>query len=146
LQCADFSGYNVAQANEHTRRAANHKDWARPRFSRDSSQRRQLQTGLPLSSRRTRVSEPFTTSRARMRSASPCLTLEPVRAISSPLLKTHAHVVEKGLGAEIHVGSDLRRLHQQVGNLFLTTFWRQFHFLYGDFHLRLGMDVVFGRA
>src|SRR5947208_3001739 len=46
-----------------------------------------VQTGLPLSSRRTSVSVPFTTSRARTRSASPCLIFEPVRAISSPLLK-----------------------------------------------------------
>ena len=48
---------------------------------------RPLQTGLPFSSRSTSVSFPFTTSRARMRSASPALTFDPVREISSPLLK-----------------------------------------------------------
>ena len=60
----------------------------------------QLQTGLPFSSRRTSVSLPVTTSRARIRSASPCSTLEPVRAISSPLLKLTpmSSRVEKGLG------------------------------------------------
>src|ERR1035437_4593990 len=61
-------------------------------------QRCQLQTGLPFSSRRTRVSVPFTTSRARMRSASPCLTFEPVRVISSPLLKLTPMSSRKDLG------------------------------------------------
>ena len=41
----------------------------------------QLQTGLPLSSRKTMVSVPFAISRARMSSASPCFTLEPVSVI-----------------------------------------------------------------
>src|SRR5207244_2219985 len=51
---------------------------------RERLQRRQVQTGFPLSSRSTSVSLPFTTSRARTRSAVSCLTFDPVRAISSP--------------------------------------------------------------
>src|SRR6267142_1062838 len=47
----------------------------------------QFQTGLPLSSRSTSVSVPFTTSRARIRSVPSCLTFEPVRLTSSPLVK-----------------------------------------------------------
>src|SRR5438445_12971175 len=58
----------------------------------------QFQTGLPFSSRSTRVSVPFTTSRARMRSASPCLTFEPVSPISSPLLKFTPMSSRKALG------------------------------------------------
>jgi hypothetical protein len=89
------------------------------------------------------VSLPFTTSRARMRSASPCLTLEPVRAISSPLLKLTPMSSRKDLGQR-DVGGVGPSLHQQVGNLFLTTFWRQFHFLHGAFHLGLGVDGLEG--
>src|ERR1700741_4050627 len=47
----------------------------------------QFQTGLPLSSRSTSVSVPFTTSRARIRSVPSCLTFEPVRLTSSPLAR-----------------------------------------------------------
>src|SRR5882762_2298603 len=47
----------------------------------------QFHTGFPLSSRSTSVSVPFTTSRARIRSAPSCLTFEPVRLTSSPLAK-----------------------------------------------------------
>ena len=54
---------------------------------RERLQRRQVQTGFPLSSRSTSVSLPFTTSRARTRSAVSCLTFDPVRAISSPFAK-----------------------------------------------------------
>jgi len=92
------------------------------------------------------VSLPFTTSRARMRSASPCLTFEPVRGDFVPFAETHAHVVEKGLGAEIHVDRVSPGLHQQVGNFFLAAFWRQFHFLHGSFHFCLGVGVVIGRV
>src|ERR1035438_8687552 len=57
------------------------------RQARSDLKRYQLQMGLPFSSRRTRVSLPRTTSRARMISASPCLIRDPVRRISSPGLK-----------------------------------------------------------
>ena len=65
---------------------------------RSKHQRCQPQTGLPFSSRSTSVSLPFTTSRARIRSASPCLILEPVRAISSPLLKLNPMSARKVWG------------------------------------------------
>ena len=58
----------------------------------------QFQTGFPLSSRRTNVSFPFTTSRARIRSASPCFTFDPVRVTSSPLLKLMPMSSKKDLG------------------------------------------------
>jgi len=48
---------------------------------------RQSHTGLPLSSRNNSVSGPRTSTRARITSEDSCLTLEPVTAISSPLLK-----------------------------------------------------------
>ena len=74
------------------RRPANCSPCRRFRISRigdvqREAQRRQVQTGFPLSSRSTSVSLPFTTSRARTRSAVSCLTFDPVRAISSPFAK-----------------------------------------------------------
>src|SRR5437667_198908 len=45
----------------------------------------QLHTGTPFASRNTSVSVPLTISRARIMSASPSFTFEPVNAISSPL-------------------------------------------------------------
>ncbi len=92
------------------------------------------------------MSVPFTTSRARMRSASLCLILEPVRTISSPLLKLTPMSSRKDLGQRYTSTVSVPVFTQQVGNLFLTTFRRQFHFLHGAFHLGLGVDVVFGRA
>src|SRR6266850_7854003 len=58
----------------------------------------QFQTGLPLSSRSTSVSAPFTTSRARIRTAPPCLTLEPVRLTSSPLARVDPMSSRNDLG------------------------------------------------
>src|ERR1700722_5103714 len=48
---------------------------------------RSSHTGFPFSSRNIKVSVPFTTSRARITSAVSCLTLDPVTASSSPLIK-----------------------------------------------------------
>jgi hypothetical protein len=45
-----------------------------------------------------------------------------------------------GLWTEIHVDGVRPLLYQQVSNLFLTTLWRQFHFLHGSFHPGLGVD------
>src|SRR5713226_1734786 len=67
-------------------------------FPGKSAQWRQFQTGLPFSSRRTSVSFPFTTSRARVRSTSPCLTFEPVRTTPSPLLKLTPRSTRKDCG------------------------------------------------
>jgi hypothetical protein len=55
-------------------------------------------TGLPLSSRNISVSVPFTSCRARITSDVSCFTLEPVTAISSPLLKLMPISSWNGLG------------------------------------------------
>ena len=44
--------------------------------------------GLPSGKRKVRVSPPLTISRARIRSAPSCLTLEPLTSIASSVLKT----------------------------------------------------------
>jgi hypothetical protein len=68
------------------------------RLGRSTAQRCQLQMGVPLPSRRTRVSVPLATSRARIRSASPCLTLTPVMTTASPLAKLTPMSSRNGCG------------------------------------------------
>src|ERR1039457_6852054 len=82
--------------------------------------RDQFQMGLPFSSRRTRVSLPRTTSRARMTSASPCLIRAPVRTISSPWLK-FTPISSRNAFGQRYVECVCPIFHQQIGNLFFTT-------------------------
>src|SRR5438445_12758021 len=59
---------------------------------------RKFQIGVPLLSRRTSVAVPFTISRARIISAASCLTFDPVRAISSPILELIHLTYRKNFG------------------------------------------------
>ena len=89
---------------------------------------------------------PFTTSRARTNSASPCFTFEPGERDPVSLAEVHAYVVEKGLRAQVNVGGLRAILYQQMNDLFLAAFWRQFHFFYSSLYLHLRLEIVLGRA
>jgi hypothetical protein len=62
------------------------------------------------------------------------------------LAEVHAHVVEKGLRAQVNVGGLRAILYQQMNDLFLAAFWRQFHVLYSSLYLHLRLEIVLGRA
>ena len=57
---------------------------------------------------------PFTTSRARTNSASPCFTFEPGERDPVSLAEVHAHVVEKGLRAQVNVDGAHAIPYQQM--------------------------------
>ena len=63
-----------------------------------------------------------------------------------PLAETDTHVVQKRFRAQAHVHGFGAVLQEQVGDLFLAAFGRQFHLLHNPFRLQLGARVVFGWA